>query len=197
MRDRLQELRRLRLSRRDLMLVALLLALWVAVFMLWQNYQDAMAERDIVGRMVRTQTSRLERLRNLPAAEALRAELTDLDAKLSSAVFFPQRVDTVDLTNLFLQAAQKNRVELMGVQGADAAVEALGKTNYQAVRYSVQAWGALESISGFLKDIEEGAFVTLRTEAISLVGGKEAWDVRFNVVVLAQPEPTPTPAPSR
>lgn len=195
MRERLEALRRVQLSRRELLWVALLLVMLMGVVGVWQLYGSAQEERDGVARLVRTQTSRLERLRNLPDAEALRAELTDLDAKLSSAeASFPTRVDTVDLTNLFLRAGQKNGVELVAVQRADAVAEVLGTTNYQSVKYTVLARAPLESVSGFLKDVEEGAFATLRAEAIDLSSGKESWDVRFNVVVLAQPEPTPAPS---
>lgn len=198
MRETLEALRLARLTRQDLILVAFLVTLLGGVVVLWQGYQGVREERETVERSVKTQVTRVERLRALPAIESLRQELGDLEAKLSSPeALFPKSVETVDLTNLFLQAGQKNGVELVGVQRTDNGFETLAKTVYQGVKYAVQAQAPLGNISGFLKDVEEGGFVTLRAEGLNLSRGKEAretWDVRFNVVVLAQAEPTPTPS---
>lgn len=195
MRERLEALRSVRLSRRELLWVALLFVMLMGVVGVWQLYGSAQEERDGVERLVRAQRSRVQRLRNIPDVESLRREQAELGAKLTSAeASFPARVDTVDLTNLFLRAGQKNGVELVAVQRADAVAEVLGKTSYQSVKYTVLARAPLESVSGFLKDVEEGEFATLRAEAIDLSSGEESWDVRFNVVVLAQSEATPTPS---
>lgn len=195
MRERLEALRRVQLSRRELLWVALLFVMLIGIVAIWQLYGSAQEERTIVERLVRAQRGRVERLRNMPDIESLRREQADLEAKLSSAeASFPTRVDTVDLTNLFLRAGQKNGVELVAVLRADAVAEVLGKTNYQSVKYTVLARAPLESVSGFLKDVEEGEFATLRAEAIDISSGEESWDVRFSVVVLAQPEPTPAPS---
>jgi hypothetical protein len=178
---------RLRLSRLELILAVVAVAVVGLDLILIAGYTAAEEQRDRLQRQVAAVESSMSTMRRPDDLETLKREVADIEARLvANPETFPKEIDNLGINALIANAASQTGVEISKRETGAQATERFGNNEYRSAKYSIVARGDLKQVMLFLNKIETSAYSTLVVNGQSATLQNNVWSIQIDMTAYAQ-----------
>jgi len=173
-------------SRFQLILIVATVALVAVNVFLGMGYFQAVNKRADLESDIANKEEAIEYMEGRYNIDALTRELAEANRKLAEDAPFPGEIDPLELVDHIISAVQEAGLDSYTYKPSGQTTEKVGDGTYKGVKYAITTSGTLMRLIGFINNLEELPYDTLKITGISLTSAGETWSVKFNLVIIIQ-----------
>lgn len=177
-------LRRWRLDRKALLLLALALAVVLASVALYVLKLRAEASWERDQEQVQGAQRVLAQARQVDL-DALRAEREQTRAEVERTTF-PPAAKSAEMTGLLTRWVRESQVQLKGIS-LTPGMETVGKNSYSANYHQLQARGGAPELLALLRSFESSGLLTLVVNKVTVSPKEGAWEATIYAILYTRP----------
>ena len=161
------------------------IALLLAAAILFQNYRQAQASNDILGKRVLSAERSLSNLKKDNNVAALEKKNADINSELlGTGNPWYKSFESLDVDNLVTTSAIQTKVEVVKLTLNKTSKEKIGNIEPAVESRQVQVKGELANIIRFIDQIERGPLAALRLSNIQINQIKGVWNGSLDIDLL-------------